>query len=215
MKEHYANISLKAPYFTLNELTEQTKRVWLVCHGYGQLVRYFHRKFKVLDAEDNFLIFPQGLSKFYLPGHQRVGATWMTKEDRLTEIENQYIYLDRVLEEALGEDFEGELSKLEFHFFGFSQGVATILRYAAYRRLPIKRLILWAGGIPPELSSKDFDFLPADASAHLLLGDKDQYYTSEAYREHVIKAKEMMGNAVQFTIFNGGHDVIPEVLQQL
>lgn len=208
MKEHYTHIELKAPYYTLNDLTEQTKQVWLVCHGYGQLARFFHRKFKVFDPEDNYLIFPQGLSKFYLPGHQRVGATWMTKEDRLTEIDNQYTYLDKVLRDELGEDLSG----YDLHFFGFSQGVATILRYLVHRQIPVSKLTLWAGGIPPELTSEDFKFLPADVSVQLLLGDKDQYYTSESYREHVNKAKELMGNAVQFTIFSGGHDIVPEVL---
>lgn len=211
MKEHHTHIQLKAPYFTLNELTDKTKKVWLVCHGYGQLARFFHRKFKVLDAEENFMIFPQGLSRFYLPGHQRVGATWMTKEDRLTEIENQYTYLDQVLRDELGEDLNG----YQFHFFGFSQGVATIMRYLVYSQLPVKQLTLWAGGMPPELTRKDFEFLPADATVQLLLGDEDQYYSSQAYEEHVNKAKELMGNAVQFTIFSGGHEIVSEVLQQI
>ena len=211
MKEHHTQIKVRVPYYTLNELTPQTKRVWLVCHGYGQLARFFHRKFKVMDSEDNFFIFPQGLSKFYLPGHQRVGATWMTKEDRLNEIDNQYEYLDQVLMEELGND----LSQYELHFFGFSQGVATIMRYAVYKKTPLRQLILWAGSIPPELKKEDLDFLDEDTSIRLFLGDSDQYYTSEDYLEQVNKVKDMMGNAVQFTIFNGGHDIVPEVLQML
>ena len=211
MREHHTQFQLKAPYYTLNELTEETKRIWLVCHGYGQLSRFFLRKFSVLDAADNYLIFPQGLSKFYLPGHQRVGATWMTKEDRLTEIDNQYAYLDQVLRDELGED----LSAYEFNFFGFSQGVATILRYAVYKKIPVKKLLLWAGGMPLELRKEDFGFLTEDSHVHILLGDQDQYYTSEAYQQQLNKAREMMGNDVQFTIFNGGHEIESDVLMQL
>jgi len=66
--QHYIDVTLKATFYTQNKLSPSTKRIWLIFHGYGQLSEYFLRKFHTLDPETNFLIAPQGLSKFYLEG---------------------------------------------------------------------------------------------------------------------------------------------------
>lgn len=211
MKENYTSFLLKAPYYTLNELTANTKNIWLVCHGYGQLAKFFLRKFSVLDKTENFFLFPQGLSKFYLDQHSRVGATWMTKEDRLTDIQNQYSYIDSVIFDELGAD----LSAYKINMFGFSQGVATICRYAAYSKLPIQKLILWGGAIPPELEKKDFDFLYHESEVNMVLGNEDQYYTVEQYEKEVARARAIMGDHIQFTVFEGGHEITPEQLLKL
>ena len=100
----------------MNELTEATERIWLVFHGYGQLAEYFIKKFEDLDPTKNFIIAPQGLSKYYLQGvYGRVGASWMTKEDRLTEIANQYAYIDEVLKAV------GDISGKQLIFWIFSR----------------------------------------------------------------------------------------------
>ena len=110
MQQHI-HMKIKCSFRTLNRLTDTTERVWLVFHGYGQLSEYFIKKFEGLDPEKNFIIAPQGLSKYYVNGVSgRVGASWMTKEDRLTEIENQYTYLDQVLHQF---DLKGK--QLGFH----------------------------------------------------------------------------------------------------
>jgi len=211
MDESHINFQFKAPYYTVNELQEQST-VWLICHGYGQLSKHFSRKFNSLDRQKNYLVFPQGLSKFYLDDkHARVGATWMTKEDRLTDIENQYNYLDAVLNSAVGLNWQEK----RINFFGFSQGVSTICRYAAHKKFNFNKLILWGGGIPPELEKEDFNFMSSLMSVHMYLGDKDEYYTEEAYDLHVNKAKEIMGDRVQFTIFDGSHQVVPDLLKDL
>ena len=94
--EREINISLKTKYSTYGKFSDRTEKIWFVCHGYGQLAEYFIKNFEVLDAETNYVIAPQGLSKFYLKGFTgRVGASWMTKEDRLTDIENQWTLVIR------------------------------------------------------------------------------------------------------------------------
>ena len=103
--EKHVNISIKAPYYVSNKLTDQTENIWLVCHGSGQLAMYFLKKFDGLDKEKNFIIAPQGLSKFYQENNNfsgRVGATWMTKEDRLTEIDNQQAMINSIWEREVG-----------------------------------------------------------------------------------------------------------------
>ncbi|MEM6299336.1 MAG: phospholipase, partial [Bacteroidota bacterium] len=126
----HVQTSIQAPYFTLNELTPKTKRIWMACHGYGQLAKYFMRRFDVLDPEENFIIVPQGLSLFYLDSHefkyQKVGASWITREDRETALANMQVYLNAAFEqETAGFD----LSDVEISLFGFSQGTAAITRW--------------------------------------------------------------------------------------
>ena len=50
-RQYHIPISIKASYYTLNKLTEDTERIWLVFHGYGQLAEYFIKKFEGLDPE--------------------------------------------------------------------------------------------------------------------------------------------------------------------
>ncbi|MEP5069833.1 MAG: esterase, partial [Crocinitomicaceae bacterium] len=138
MQQYHLDVLIKASYHTLNELTEKTERVWLVFHGYGQLAGHFIKKFKDLDPAKNFIVAPQGLSKYYLDGvYGRVGASWMTKEDRLTEIQNQYAYIDALLKKI------GDLSDKQLIYFGFSQGTATMGRYAAHAKIPFHQMIIW------------------------------------------------------------------------
>ena len=97
--EHQLTVSRTARYHQLGELSAMTRRVWFVAHGYGQLAAYFIRHFAPLTAADPHLVVvaPEGLSRFYLNGTGgRVGATWMTKEDRLAEIEDYVAYLNQL-----------------------------------------------------------------------------------------------------------------------
>jgi len=152
MDAQHVNFSFKARYFKLGEITPQTKNIWLVCHGYGQLANYFLKNFNILDNGDNCVIAPEGLSRFYLNGFTgRVGATWMTKEERLSDIENQANYLNTIYQQEIGKN----IYNAKITLFGFSQGVATISRWAMQKNLKFNRLVLWAGSIPPDL---DFNF---------------------------------------------------------
>ena len=86
-------------YSTLNTLNKQTKNVWLVCHGMGYLSRYFLKYFKALDPTENYVIAPQAQSKYYLKDQfKHVGASWLTKENTITETKNILHYFDAVLE---------------------------------------------------------------------------------------------------------------------
>src|SRR5437867_13104092 len=96
MQEHFLSTSRTARYFTLGHLRDATE-LWLVCHGYGQLASRFLERFRPLEAERRCIVAPEGLSRFYLtdsPAERRVGASWMTREDRLHEIDDYVHYLD-------------------------------------------------------------------------------------------------------------------------
>lgn len=201
----------RAPYCTLNRLTNNTKRVWLVFHGYGQLSRFFIRKFEALDPNLNFIIAPQGLSRYYLEGFSgRVGASWMTSEDRLTDIENQKSYLDQVVSRECG-----NISNADLVYFGFSQGVATMCRHAAHARRPFSQMILWAGTFPPELEASDFDFLSGGESVSYFTGNQDPFYEEGMEEEQLRRVSMAMGLKAEVVRFDGGHEVKQSLINQL
>lgn len=208
MQKHI-NISIKASYHTLNELTERTERVWVVFHGYGQLAAYFIKKFEGLDPEKNFIIAPQGLSKYYLEGvYGRVGASWMTKEDRLTEIENQYRYIDSVLSEF-------DLSTKKLVYFGFSQGTATMGRYAAHAKIPFDQMIIWAGTFPPDTDPKDWKYLTGNEGIHYFTSKEDIYFKDEMIEQQNAVVEGALGRSPELHWYEGGHRVMPDLLNSI
>src|SRR5213592_1979241 len=99
MQEHHIGVTRGARYFALGTSSGEVGEVWFACHGYGQLAARFLEKLRVLDDGRRYLVAPEGLSRFYLsesPTERRVGASWMTREDRLAEIEDYVRYLDAV-----------------------------------------------------------------------------------------------------------------------
>ena len=60
--------------------------LWIVLHGYGQLARFFLRKFEAFEGQAH-VVAPEGPNRFYLgDGYERIGANWMTREERGAEI---------------------------------------------------------------------------------------------------------------------------------
>lgn len=209
--QHHLTIPISTPYHTLNALTDSTESIWFVCHGQGQLAEYFIKKFEGLDPKKNFIIAPQGISKYYLNGFTgRVGASWMTKEDRLTEIANQQTLLRAIWDKEVGEGHGKRVI-----FFGFSQGVATISRFAAFSKIPFDSLVLWSGGFPPDIPSGSFAHLKGHETVHYLTGNDDPYYKPEMRYTQTDLVKLAMGKEPTTTFFDGGHTVVPELLNTI
>ena len=126
MKENHLTINKTARFFTLGELNEKTKHVWFVLHGWGMDVKSFLTSFEPLLTDEIFFIAPEALNRFYVKGSGGVvGATWMTKEDRLNEIKDYLNYLDDVYELfSLSEYPHAQITAL-----GFSQGASTVTRW--------------------------------------------------------------------------------------
>lgn len=142
-EERHITVPRTARYYTLG--AAGSRDVWFVLHGYGQLARYFLHHFEGLE-EGRLIVAPEGLSRFYLDGsYGRVGASWMTREDRETEIADQSAYLDMLAVHLSGN------AELPVNVLGFSQGVATACRWAAMGKTRIKRIVVWGGSMPPEL----------------------------------------------------------------
>ena len=209
-REKHIQVNLSFPYYTLGNIDEKTNYIWMVFHGYGQLARYFIQKFEPLAQKGGYVIAPQGLSKFYLSGFEgRVGATWMTKENRYTEIANQRNFLDRIYQE------EVKFKSIPLGIIGFSQGVTTACRWIATTQLPIKRLILWAGEVPIESTAKDFEFLEDSCETYYVLGKKD-FYLQNKEEVHLALNKQLaVFPLVQKVSFEGGHHIDSDTLLKI
>ena len=147
MQEHTFAARRTARYYTLDP-ADDVREVWFVLHGYGELAIHFIRHFEVIADDHRLVVAPEALSRFYLPGHQRVGASWMTRENRLTEIDDYLAYLDTVYSRL----FESlDRSRVTVHVLGFSQGAATASRWTTLGHIDADRLILWAGDLAHDL----------------------------------------------------------------
>lgn len=213
MIHHKKRVSYRTSntYETLNEITPKTKNVWMVIHGIGFLSRFFLKPFQQLDAKENYFIAPQAPSKYYLKNDFKyVGASWLTKEDTHLEIENNMNYLDAVFEnESLPHD-------KNLIFFGFSQGVSIITRYLSRRKINPSNLILYAGGIPNELTSEDFNHLDFEhTKIKIVCGEKDHFLTPKRLEAELEKSETLFKGHAEFIKFQGGHEILPNVLEEL
>jgi predicted esterase len=205
-KEIVYNISNS--YTTLNSLTSKTKNVIFACHGMGYLSRYFLKYFKGLNGDDNYIIIPQAQSKYYIaPKMKHVGASWLTKENTLKEMENIISYFDSVLSNE-------KIKNLNFIFLGYSQGVSVAMRYLAKRKIIVSKLILMSGGIPKELKPKDFKYLKNKASIYYVYGDKDEYIT-EGFLNSEKKRFENLFSNINYIEFDGNHEVKTEIIESI
>lgn len=197
-------------YSTLNMLTENTKNVWLVCHGMGYLSRYFLKYFKELNADENYIIAPQAQGKYYIqPGFKHVGASWLTKENTDNETENVLSYLDAVL------DAEKIPRHLNLLVLGYSQGVSIAMRYVAKRKLNCAQLVLHSGGIPKELIAADFQFLIGKTAVTMIYGTKDEYLNDERIAHETDRVSELFQNSAKISPFDGKHVVNVELINGL
>ncbi|GMN08706.1 esterase [Croceitalea sp. MTPC9] len=197
-------------YETLNELTNHTKNIWIVFHGIGFLSKYFLKYFKDINPNENYIVAPQAPSKYYLNGEYKyVGASWLTKEDTQTEICNVLNYIDAVL------DSEKIPSDKNLIVLGFSQGVSIATRWLSQKKKIFNKLILYAGGIPNELTAKDFEYLDFnEASITIVYGDKDEFLNKERIGLEKKKIHSLFKESAQVLTFDGGHELKPELLKQ-
>lgn len=209
-KQHHLNIPFKARYYTSGELNENTKFIWFVFHGYGQLAEYFIRNFYNLSS-DHFIIAPEGLSRYYLTDNSgRVGASWMTKEDRLTDIQNQITYLNQMYKTVEQEIENGA----KLIVLGFSQGNATAMRWIVNQNISPFKLLLWAGTIPPDLKSENENINLSKIDTIILKGDTDPYNGS-IFMKNMDDWLKIYRINYRLVNYSGGHSIHIETLKQM
>lgn len=188
----------------------QAKEIWFVLHGFGQLAGSFIATFDAAARPDRLIVAPEALNHYYTDHRaKKVGATWMTSEDRETEIADYVRYLDRV-----GETFGSRAPGARIEIHGFSQGSATAARWLALGAVRPARMVLWGGEIPPDPPLESYRDRLNAADLTLVLGDRDEYISQDRVDR---EAERLDAAGVSYTLhrFAGGHVVDPEVLQRL
>lgn len=224
MHAHALSTTRTARYYTLGGEDSvpdpaPVSSVWMVLHGYGQAATYFLRGFERMAAPGRLIVAPEALSRFCTDGtggpHERVGASWMTRESREAEIADYVRYLDGVLAATCASTDTVRLVVL-----GFSQGAATAARWLALsprlaaRQPRADRLVLWGADLPHDLDLAAARPWLSAAALTLVVGDADAYTTPErvAAAEARLRAAEVPYRLVRFP---GGHRIAPDVLEAL
>ena len=212
MDEHHLSVPRSARYFTIGPDPGTARAIWFVMHGYGQLAGRFLRHFSTVADGECSVVAPEGLSRFYLEGNARdkVGASWMTREDRLIEIDDYVHYLDAVFSAVTRERRPPD----GIHVLGFSQGTATACRWLALGRARADRLILWGGEVPPDLDLTRARERWKDTTVLFVVGSGDQFITPKVLEYHERRLREY-GIAFRTERFEGGHEIVQEVLDRI
>lgn len=215
--EHHLTVTRTARYCTLGDVAAPVSDLWIVCHGFAQLARAFLEEFRTISGAGRLIVAPEALNRFYLNreggragASARVGATWMTREDRLAEIGDYVRYLDDLYRELTARRERVRVTAL-----GFSQGTATVARWRVHGTARIDRLVLWAGLLPPEI---DLSAQPRDGlrSTELVLvrGTRDEMLDGERSRAQQ-EALASAGIGITALEFDGGHRMDRETLARI
>lgn len=214
INEHHMRTTRRARYYTIGDVTA-AHDVWVVCHGYGQLAGKFIRNFLLLDAPGRVIVAPEGLHRFYIdpppkPAHERrVGATWMTREDRENDIADYVDYLD-----TLVSDFMAQTPRARLRVLGFSQGSATVLRWAVHATRRPDQLIIWAGEVPGDVDWHAATRKLAGTRIDVVRGDRDEAIPRTGFERNLATLTDVEIN-YQLHSFSGGHQLDDEMLRRL
>jgi len=209
---------LRSARFSFAGGEEGVQELWMVLHGYRQLSRFFLERFLPLTTPHRRIVAPEGLSRFYLdeaggphgPEH-RVGATWMTREDREAEIRDYVRYLDGLHLRIRQEEAGAPPARL---VLGFSQGVHTAARWVAHGGIVPALLVLWGAALPGDLALEPFARSMQGSQVILVRGAADRLHPAEGEGRDV-EMLQGAGMAVRTVLHPGGHRVDPEVLREL
>ncbi|MCB9365379.1 MAG: dienelactone hydrolase family protein [Flavobacteriales bacterium] len=202
-EKHILKIEKTATYYTLGSI-ETAETIWFVLHGYGYLAKFFINKFSPILDDKTCVIAPEGLSKFYLNGvgvDGRVGASWMTKENRENEIIDYVNYLNQLYNLLITN------KNLKINIVGFSQGGATACRWVSDGKIKVDNFILWASVFPDDINFKTIE----NVTTFFLYGDDDEYVTEERIKK---QQTIFIDSGVKVTTipFKGTHDIPKDVL---
>jgi predicted esterase len=211
MQHHKIKVEKTAHYYTHGQLAEQTKYLWFVTHGYGQLASHIIRKFEGFDADEHMVVAPEALNRFYWNMRDNiVGANWMTKQDRLDDIADYSAYLSTVFNQ-----FAAHISpNTRVILLGFSQGCATQIRWILRGMPAFHQLIMWGGILPEDIDYKPFTHYFSDKKLHFVCGDNDEFINQERIDWH-IEFANAQGLDVIYHPFVGKHEILTAKLQSI
>jgi predicted esterase len=209
VETHRLQTARTGRYHTLGDVARASE-LWFLLHGYGQPAADLLERCAALAAPERALVAPEALSRFYLRGGRGpVGASWMTREEREHEIADTLEWLDRVAG-ALDDPARPRTRAV----LGFSQGAAAACRWAALGRTRIDRLVLWGGGVPPDLDLARASERLRALRLHLVRGLRDELWNAERLADD---SRRLAEHAIAHDChpFDGAHEVQGPVLRHL
>lgn len=209
MQEEHFVTQRTARYYTMGYLNKNTKTIWIVFHGYMQSARFFINQLEVLKNDTTFIVAPEALSRAYVNGVSgKVGASWMTKEDRENEIADSIFYLNTLSKHILVNAPKPCAVKL----LGFSQGVPALCRWYAQSDINAQQIILWCGTFPADMPL--YKGQKQWKNVHLVSASNDPYISSEKTEEQKTLLSSL---GINFTehLFEGKHEIKTELLSRI
>ncbi|MDO8500799.1 MAG: hypothetical protein Q7S20_03060 [Gemmatimonadaceae bacterium] len=217
-EERHIQVKRSARYWLLGDIGPGIEDVWFVCHGYGQLASDFVKEFECIADPRRLIVAPEALSRFYIssgPGFHaadaKIGATWMTREDREAEIADYIAYLDDLYAEIMGALQRDDIAVT---VLGFSQGGATANRWLTRGTARAGRLLMWGC-----LLASDSDLFEAatffrNVELSIVYGTRDQF-ADTGMIEGYEKLLEKHSVPYRLVTFEGGHRMDRDTLMRL
>ena len=199
-----------ARWFHLGQQPSDCGKILIALHGYGQHPAYMMETLKpLLDSIENLcIVAPEGLSRFYIKGTDgRVGASWMTRDDRAQDIKDHLYYLN-----SWWDSLEVKTGT-EVILLGFSQGVATAGRWLA-DGFSSDKVIFHSGSIPAEWHDEAPSFNTRINTWTILRGDSDSIYPEETHQS-TATLFERLGLNFDSLSFDDSHKMKAQHLQEL
>lgn len=211
MQSNKITIPKTAHYYTIGEVGDHIERMVIAFHGYGQAARKFIYKFEGLDDGKTLIVCPEGLSRFYWKNFTGdVVASWMTREDRQDDIDDNMNYLNTLLADLLTKISD----KVEITVLGFSQGCPTASRWVSSQRPPIQNMIMWAGQLAhDEDYAASADYFKKKRLL-FVYGNEDEFLPF-GYKEKHLKLAIQAGLEFDVKEFEGKHVVDRAVLESI
>lgn len=187
------------------------RQLWILVHGYAQTASEMLAACAALAATDRLLVAPEALSRFYRRGSTGpIGASWMTREARESEIVDYVEYLDSVARWCVD-----ELGcAAQPNALGFSQGAAPVWRWAALGETRLARLVAFGGGIPPDVDVARARAKLAGTQLEFVRGRGDTYHTAE-WVERDCARVAAAGLQCAAREFDGSHELATDELAAL
>lgn len=216
---HHLTVARTARYATLGAAPEHAARLWVVFHGYGQRAVDFLASFDDVTPDDTRIVAPEGLSRFYVEaprvdrGHlDRVGATWLTRDDRAHDLRDAIAMVHAVVARELSAVVAARGVRPTLGVLGFSQGVAMSQRWVVVsgdtpllgNTSHIASHVLWAGGLAHDVPDAAMGAAWRATDVHVVWGNRDAFADAEAITAQVTRAQSMAPGATRHA-FDGGH----------
>jgi predicted esterase len=211
--QEHLEVGRTARYWRDGAEPAEARELFLGLHGHAQLAERFLRDLLPLQDPVTLVAAPEALSRFYLETARTgrhgelIGATWLTREDRETDLADGYRYLDLLATHLVSCcPLRPRLTVL-----GFSQGSLMAARWLMHSTLAPARLILWGTPLPPEVEPEALASRLSGASVVLVAGDSDPVVPPGTIEANAA-ALQAAGLDARAERFAGGHFLLREPL---